>query len=174
MARYDRHYDFGLRGYDRGISRGYGYPRPNGGTGYGSYEAARGYDNGYRASQGGVRPGGRGGYDGGYRPDAGYRASRPARYDERQGMRGGSSWLPNRVTARYNLDYVHPQGERRPLNYTSFGGDVEGRVGDMTEYARPYATRGGTYTWRGGSRPVGWENDFNRMRGYDGYGGRGW
>jgi hypothetical protein len=171
MARYDRQHGYGMRGYDRGFERGYGYPRPNGQTGYGSYGPARGYDASFRGAP-------RGGYDAGFRGgrggyDSGYRSGGGNRYDAQLRMRG-DNWLPNRVTQRYNMDYVHPHGERRPLNYTPFGGDVEGRVGDMTEFARPYMTVGGTRTWRGGGRPIGWENDFNRTRGYDGYGGPGW
>jgi hypothetical protein len=175
MDRYGQGYDRGMRGYDRGFPQGYGYPRPNGQTGYGSYGPARGYDAGFGGARSGAMPP-RGGYDRGFRGGPGYdrQAGMRGGYDGRNGMRGAGSWLPNRVTARYNMDYVHPQGERRPLNYTSFGGDVEGRVVDSREYSGPYLTSGGSMTWRGGSRPVGWENDFNRTRGYDGFGGPGW
>jgi hypothetical protein len=93
---------------------------------------------------------------------------------------GRPSPFPNRVTARYNMDYVREQhpGER-PVNYTPYGGDREGRVGDMREYYAPYGTIGGTNTMRG-AWPVGWESnarydrDFQGRRGggYDRPGGR--
>jgi hypothetical protein len=127
MARYDRGYDYGLRGW-----RETAPPR------------------------GPVRTRwvGRGGYDRGYGPGP----------------------LPNRVTARYNLDYVREQhpGEH-PVNYTPYGGDRVGRIGDMREYAAPYFTLGGTRTWRGGGYPIDWargprryDRDYPpRRRGYD-------
>ncbi|MDB4950174.1 MAG: hypothetical protein JWM27_2823 [Gemmatimonadetes bacterium] len=172
MARYDRQYDYGLRGYDHGF-------RPLPPAGLGGYDTSRGrwegagprYDAGFRA---------RGGYDAGFRArpryDTGYRV-RGGAMDDRGydfGMRGGE-WLPHRVTQRYNLDYVNPPlRAERPLNYVPYGGDVEGRVGDMREYAWPYMTRGGTRTSRGGGRTVGWEHPYNRGRGSDGWGGPGW
>ena len=72
---------------------------------------------------------------------------------------GHPSPMPNRVTARYNMDYVREQhpGER-PVNYVPYGGDRVGRVGDMREYQAPYGTIGGTRTWRG-ARPMGWERE---------------
>ena len=107
MARYDRHYDYGLRGYRETVRR-----EPPVRTRY-----ARDV-------------GGPGGYD----QDYGFR----------------SSPYPNRVTARYNVDYVREQhpGEYH-FNYTPYGGDRIGRVGDMREYQRPYMTEGGTRTSRG-------------------------
>jgi hypothetical protein len=181
MARYDRQYDYGLRGYDHGFR-----PLPPAGLGGydtspGRWEGARGYDTGFRPRAGyaaGLRP--RAGYDTGFRARPRYDAGHPARggamdgrgYDF--GMRGGE-WLPNRVSQRYNLDYVNPPlRAERPMNYVPYGGDVEGRVGDMREYARPYMTQAGTRTWRGGDRPVGWEHAHNRGRGFDGWGGPGW
>ncbi len=119
MARYDRGYDYGLRGWSDTVR-----PRDL---------AERGGTFGYAAG-------------------AGYDAA----------MRRAAS-LPNRVTASYNRDYVYPRPDDRSVNYTSYGGDVEGRIGDMRQYQRPYGTIGGTSTWRGGGRPVGWE------RGYAGY-----
>ena len=79
------------------------------------------------------------------------------------GYRGRPGMHPNRVTARYNRDYVFPNPEERPVNYNPYGGDMETRIGDMGAYARPYQTIGGTRTMRGGGYPVGWE------RGYPGY-----
>ncbi|HEX8694764.1 MAG TPA: hypothetical protein VF746_20225 [Longimicrobium sp.] len=72
---------------------------------------------------------------------------------------GPPSPFPNRVTARYNMDYVREQhpGEYE-VNYVPYGGDRVGRVGDMREYHAPYGTIGGTRTWRG-AWPVGWESD---------------
>jgi hypothetical protein len=175
MARYDRGYDYGLRGIDQtapdrhgvrtryvgggGQGRGFG-----GGYGGGGY-AARGYDRDLGRGTADAR----GGYDRDY-GDRGYDAfGRP------------TSPFPNRVTARYNLDYVREQhpGEH-PVNYTSYGGDREGRVGDMREYWDQYRTVGGTSTWRGGGLPVGWEResgprydrDYPRRGG--GRPGRGW
>jgi hypothetical protein len=173
MAGYDREYDYGLRGYDQAYGRrwaggagsvvGGGY-----GPGAGGYPAMRGraydrdMDRGYRAG----RPPRQGGYQ-----DGGYQAG--SRYDADYGYRG-DGWLPNRVTRPYNLDYVNPRPQDRTFNYAPYGGDVEGRVGDMREYQRPYMTRAGTRTWRGGSRPVGWENAYNRSDRQGGWGGPGW
>ncbi len=119
MARYDRHFDYGLRGMRETAPRGFvraRHPR----------DAGPWMGGGFRYD-----------YDYGYRPHP----------------------LPNRVTARYNLDYVREQhpGER-PVNYVPFGGDRIGRVGDMREYQRPYLTEGGTRTWRGGDRPLDWDH----------------
>jgi hypothetical protein len=59
---------------------------------------------------------------------------------------------PNRVTARYNLDYVRPtEEERYARNPNPYAGDWYGRVGDQHAYRRPYITRGGTWTMRGAS-----------------------
>jgi hypothetical protein len=70
--------------------------------------------------------------------------------------------FPNRVTARYNLDYVREQhpGER-PVNFVPYGGDRIGRVGDMREYHAPYQTIGGSRTWRG-EWPADWERNHDR------------
>ena len=114
MGRYDRSYDFGMRGYRQttyplGAQR---RPRPS-------------YDNPYDLSYpGGGDP---------YPPP------------------------PNRVTARYNRDYVqgyrHPD-ERRPFGF--YGGDRPDRMGDESMYRRPYMTIGGTRTLRGSRSPRGY------------------
>lgn len=78
--------------------------------------------------------------------------------DERPGARYAG--LPNRVTARYNRDYVDPSyrdDERYPVNPYRYMGDRQERIGDIYEYVRPYNTIGGTHTWRGSTRPMGWE-----------------
>lgn len=143
--------------YDRGFGRGYGRDmggQPMRGYDYGLrgfYETAprrpavrtRVYDEGYRG-------GGGGGYDRGY-------YGRPA--------------FSNRVTQRYNRDYVHPGPQRYAENYVSFGGDREDRIVDATGYWRPYATIGGSRTMRGGGMPMGWEREANyrydtEFRGY--------
>jgi len=143
MRGYDRGYDYGLRGFrqtaewrdpvrTRFVGGGYG----------GDFRGARGgYGRDY---------GGRGGYGTDYGGRGGY------------GADYGYGGYPNRVTARYNLDYVREQhpGER-PVNYAPYGGDRIGRVGDMREYHAPYQTTGGTRTWRGGW-PMGWERGYNR------------
>lgn len=166
MRRYG--YDYGLRGrgqagpagpagpnlvparYFATYQRG-GYSRDFGGAGgSGAYGMGGGWDRvgpGFGPSAGY----GRGGYDGEF-------AARPRS-------------LPNRVTASYNRDYVRDQGERYPENYTPYGGDRIGRVGDMREYQRPYQTVGGTRTWRGGGWPMDWAGDEPRYdRDYRGYG----
>ena len=116
MARYDRQYDFGLRGYRQTT-------RPM--------------------------------MDHRYRPhpyDSGYRAS----FDERAHP---EDRLANRVTARYNRDYVTgPAGDRYDRNYTLYGADRPDRMGDSRFMRRPYFTQGGTRTMRGGSIPL--ENDY--------------
>jgi hypothetical protein len=168
MARYDRGYDYGLRGYDQAYGRRWAggagnLVRGGYGPGAGGYPAmrARQYDRdmdrGYRAER--------------QRHDAWYGGG--GRYDADYGYRG-DTWLPNRVTRPYNLDYVHPRPGERPINYAHFGGDVEGRVGDLNEYARPYITHAGTRTWRGAERPVGWERAYNRYPSWDDWGGPGW
>lgn len=111
MARYDRSYDFGMRGYRQTT-------RPLG-MGYGGRYA---YDRSYGASYPGDGPG--------YPP------------------------LPNRVTARYNRDYV--DGRRGYDRFYGFrGGDRPDRIGDESFYRRPYSTIGGTRTLRGASSPCG-------------------
>jgi hypothetical protein len=195
MARYDRGYDYGLRGYDQAYGR-YGaggagnVVRGGYGPGAGGYPAMRGraydrdMDRGYRAEHqrrmGGGYPAGRqnpglgggGGYPagGGSYQGGGYQGA-GREYD--YGFRGEGA-LPNRVTRSYNADYVNPRPDERTFNYAPYGGDVEGRVGDGAEYQRPYITRSGTRTWRGGSRPVGWENAYNRGERPGGWGGPGW
>ncbi|HEU0014145.1 MAG TPA: hypothetical protein VFQ45_10700 [Longimicrobium sp.] len=139
-----RHYDYGLRGYRETAPR----PRPVGTH----------YDAGYH--------GGDGGYDRGYQGGAGYDrgyGSGGRGYD--RGYHGRPE-MPNRVTLRYNRDYVRPGPDRYPVNYNPYGGDREQRVGDMTAYWRPYATSGGSRTWRGGGQPVGWEREADHRR-YD-------
>jgi hypothetical protein len=59
----------------------------------------------------------------------------------------------NRVTARYNADYIQPRGERYPFNPYRFGGDSPGRIGDERDYRQPFMTRGGTRTSRGAPPP---------------------
>ena len=70
---------------------------------------------------------------------------------------GGGWWPGNRVTARYNMDYVRPDRDRYPMNYQPYGGDTPWRMDDYRGYERPYLTRGGSRTYRGGRR-VGWEH----------------
>lgn len=134
MRGYDRGYDYGLRGFPQAAQ----WREP-----VRTRFAGGGYGGDYR--------GPRGGYGGDYRVartsyDSGY----------------GAVPYPNRVTARYNLDYVREQhpGER-PVNPAPYGGDRVGRIGDMYEYHRPYQTTGGTRTMRG-SWPMGWERQRNR------------
>lgn len=130
--------------YDRGYGRDYPMARASG--------PPRGYDYGLRGySQTAparrpipLRTYGRGGYDQGY---------------------FGTAGLPNRVTQRYNREYVHPEPNRLETNYAPFGGDVEGRIVDPSGYRGSYNTMGGSRTWRGGNLPVGWERG-------PGYGGR--
>jgi hypothetical protein len=124
MSRYDRSYDFGMRGYRQttrplGMGRGrrFSYDRP--------------YDLSYTGGERGYLP------------------------------------LPNRVTARYNRDYVDGQrGYDRPYGFQ--GGDRPDRMGDETFYRRPYSTIGGTRTMRGADGPRG----FIPGRFGPGYGGR--
>ena len=139
--------------YDRGYGRDYPMARASG--------PQRGYDyglRGYRQTAPQQRPVGMrtyrygGGYDRGW---------------------FGQGSLPNRVTQRYNREYVHPEPNRLETNYAPFGGDVDGRVVDSTGYWRPYATMGGSRTWRGGNLPMGWERGpgYGRYdRSFRGYG----
>jgi hypothetical protein len=60
----------------------------------------------------------------------------------------------HRVTARYNMDYVRPEGPRYPRNPNPFGGGWPGMVGDERAYRQPYMTRGGTWTTRGSTPPL--------------------
>jgi hypothetical protein len=168
MRGYDRGYDYGLRGWPQAQRRREPVRTHFVGGGYGG----GGYGGDYRS--GGVmrdRPVGWVRRDEAYGSDYG-----PM---DGGGVPYGAGGLPNRVTARYNLDYVREQhpGEH-PVNYAPYGGDRVGRVGDMREYQAPYQTVGGTRTWRGGWQ-MGWERtprydrDFGYQRGYDqGYGHR--
>ncbi len=123
MARYDRQYDFGLRGYRQTT-------RPM-------------MDHRYRPHP----------YDSGYRASFDERA-----YPEER--------LANRVTARYNRDYVtgYPPEERYDRNYTMYGADHPDRMGDSRMMRRPYFTHAGTRTMRGGSIPM--EYDYPDYRRY--------
>lgn len=165
-------YDYGLRGPRQTGGRWGPAARDGGYRGYGPAEEGRG-PWGFGGGRGGYRTGGGHFADRGY--DAPYRGGHDGDFGGRGAPRGygrdqGWGGVPgNRVTARYNEDYVRPQGERRPVNYVPYGGDREGRIGDMHEMARPYTTIGGTRTSRGGSREMGWErgplrygNDYRR------------
>jgi len=157
MARYDRGYDYGLRGFQETT----GPQRRRVTAHFVDHMRGSGEDPRDLRPQQDIRRGVHA-----YGND----------YD-RPGMRAG--WQPhvNRVTARYNLDYVREQrpGEY-PINPHPYGGDMEWRVGDFNQYQRPYQTKGGSSTYRGGGRPVGWERDRarydylypeNRGRGYE-------
>lgn len=116
MGRYDRQYDFGLRGY-RDTTR----PM---------------MDDRYR----GARPG-----YGGYGRDFDERAAPEMR-------------RANRVTARYNMDYVTGHtGSPYDRNYRMYTGDRPGRMGDDRMMRRPYWTTGGSRTLRGSSYPTGYD-----------------
>lgn len=90
------------------------------------------------------------------------------------GMRGYQAYFaardrinrpPNRVVARYNLDYVvGERGPRYPRNPYPYTGDRVDRVGDLRYYQRPYLTTGGTRTFRGATEPIGYDYGY---RGYD-------
>lgn len=142
MRGYDRGYDYGLRGF-----RETAQWREPVRTRYVGRDGWMGRGDGFRRSP--TR------YGAPYGDDYGYEAGP----------------FSNRVTARYNLDYVrdrHP-GER-PVNPVPYGGDRVGRVSDGRDYHAPYQTSGGTRTWRG-EWPMGWERqdlrydaDFPRPR----------
>lgn len=71
--------------------------------------------------------------------------------------RGGAWWPATRVTERYNRDYVGRGGRQAyEVNYQPYAGDTPWRIGDFTRFERPYITKGGSYTYRGGREP-GWE-----------------
>jgi hypothetical protein len=135
MRGYDRGYDYGLRGWPQ--ARRMREPVRTRFTGP--------YDGGFRAGE---------------RSDIAYGSDYDAA--RRQGSQYRMGPPPNRVTARYNLDYVREQhpGER-PINHAPYGGDRIGRVGDMREYQAPYQTIGGTRTWRG-EWPMNWERNPSR------------
>src|SRR5215207_2418625 len=156
MRGYDRGYDYGLRGFRQTAEwRDPVRTRFVGGYGGDFRGSQGGYGGDYRGAQGGYGMDYRGGPRD-YGADYGY---------------GGEPFF-NRVTARYNLDYVREQHpSERPVNHAPYGGDRVGRVGDMREYQAPYQTSGGTRTWRGGGWPMGWERqqarygaDFPRPR----------
>ena len=139
---------------------GYGRDFQAGGGGYGR---PRGYDFGLR----------------GYRDTAPERPPVRVRHLDRPSLGGydrtfqGRPALPNRVTQRYNREYVYPEPNRLATNYTPFGGDARGRIVDATGYWRPYTTQGGSRTMRGGGPPMGWEREADRTRydaGFRGYG----
>lgn len=135
----------------------------------------RGYDRGMQ----GQRPRG---YDFGLR---GYSQTAPSRrpvhmrvYDRDFGGRGGTGGAGmsgaagsydapyrghptynNRVTQRYNREYVRPEPNQYRENYNAFGGDFDQRIVDSTGYWRPYNTTGGSSTMRGGGLPMGWERE---------------
>ncbi|HET7461277.1 MAG TPA: hypothetical protein VFJ82_08505 [Longimicrobium sp.] len=138
MRGYDRGYDYGLRGWPQ--ARGMREPVRTRFTG--------GYDGGFR------------GFRAADRDDIAYGSDYDAARRQGLGYRLGPP--PNRVTARYNLDYVREQhpGER-PVNYAPYGGDRIDRVGDLRAYHGPYQTVGGTRTWRG-EWPMGWEHSQSR------------
>lgn len=105
------------------------------------------------------------GYDYGWR---GFREGPPPRFrssprtagagydpmsDERSAPR-----LQNRVTERYNLDYVYgARGPRYDRNYRMYTGDRPDRMGDERLYRRPYNTISGTRTLRGSTEPTGYD-----------------
>jgi hypothetical protein len=128
--------------YDRGYGRDFQAGRGGG------YAPLRGYDYGLRGyhdtapERAPVRMRYVGGQGGGY--DRGYHGRPP---------------FPNRVTQRYNMEYLHPQPNQLRTNYVPFGGDVDERIVDSTGYWRPYSTQGGSSTWRGGGQPMGWERE---------------
>lgn len=66
--------------------------------------------------------------------------------------------MRNRVTARYNRDYVlGERGPEYPRNPYAFTGDREARIGDNRYYWMPYQTTGGTRTHRGSAQPIGYD-----------------
>jgi hypothetical protein len=131
MFRYDRSYDYGLRGAPRQArsSAPDGRPRrPNAG-----FEGPR-----------------QGGYEGHYRGTPG-----DDRYERRADPRARAG---NRVTAPYTYDYVYGgRGARRPRNFNAYTGDRPDRIRDGDAYRRPYSTEGGTHTGRGSIRPYGYD-----------------
>lgn len=69
--------------------------------------------------------------------------------------------LHNRVTARYNADYVYGgRGSLPPSNYNMYAGDRPERIGDERYYREPYRTIGGTDTLRGSREPIGYDYPF--------------
>ena len=143
MRGYDRGYDYGLRGWPQAQRRQ--APVRTRFVGSERYGGDYGLRGPFRAEE---------------RSDIAYGSDYDAMRREGSRYRGGPP--TNRVTARYNLDYVREQhpGER-PINYAPYGGDRIGRVGDMREYHAPYQTIGGTRTMRGGW-PMDWERGGSR------------
>jgi hypothetical protein len=87
----------------------------------------------------------------------------------RGGERDRSGGVPtHRVTARYNMDYIRPEGDRYPRNMNPYGGDAPNRIGDERSFRHPYITRGGTWTSKGAPRPIAYDH---RVFGPD-FGGR--
>ncbi len=125
------------------------------------------YDRGYGRDYPSGRGGGMGRYDYGlrcYRETVPMRRPIPLRTYGRGGYdRGyfGHAALPNRVTQRYNREYLHPQPNRLETNYSPFGGDVEGRIVDPTGYwarTTPPAARApgaaAASRWAGSAKPA--------------------
>src|SRR5690606_16775586 len=83
------------------------------------------------------------------------RRSRRAVYDRRfqdwYSLGPGEVPLPNRVTRRYNREYVDDRLNER--NAYGLGGDRFGRMGGEELYRAPYQTIGGTRTFRGAPPP---------------------
>jgi hypothetical protein len=125
MPRYDRNYDYGLRGYPQATA---------------------------------------------FRGQPTFR-QRGSAYDYDLSANADRHPLPNRVTARYNMDYVvGNRGDRYPRNFNAFTGDREDRVGDLRYSRAPYTTIGGTRTYRGGSYPSGYDYGYDRYdRDFRGY-----
>lgn len=132
----------------------------------------RGYGRDFQAGRGGARGPMR--YDFGMR---GYRDTAPERPPVRMRYTGaagrgydrgyyGQPALPNRVTQRYNREYVYPEPNQLRTNDVPFGGDFDQRIVDGTGYWRQYATQGGSRTMRGGGLPMGWEREAEYAR-YD-------
>ncbi len=142
MFRYDRSYDYGLRGAPRpstGYDRDTHQRRPSAGF---DGQQSGGYDNGYR-----------GGFE-------------DHRYERRADPRARAA---NRVTAPYTYDYVYGgRGDRFPRNFNAYTGDRPDRIREADAFRRPYVTEGGTRTWRGSVRAPGYDApDFGPA-----YGGR--
>ena len=122
MGRYDRSYDFGMRGYPQTT-----------------------------------------------RPLVRRRMRRPAydRYfDYSYSAMDAEVPLPNRVTRRYNEEYLDDRRNRQRAY--GFGGDRMDRMVDEGYYRRPYSTIGGTRTLRGTRSP----ERFDPGRFGPSYGGR--
>lgn len=91
-------------------------------------------------------------YDYGYR--GAWEGPRPTSpfLEPQRGDRRRRGPRPARVTARYNLDYVHESGPEYPVNPNRFGGSWPGQMLGEDEYRWRYLTRGGTNTSRGAAR----------------------